>query len=94
MKSQEEFLQRWQDEFTGLLMRSFREANRPGDLAETGRQVSRQLVAAMDLLRRMYADLAGIPEVPPPERKSTFIPNGQPAPVKPVLPPVTPKGKT
>jgi hypothetical protein len=67
MMTKEEFVPKWIDEVSGLLMASFAEADRSivarktgedKDMAEAGRQMLAQLRRARSLLERIHHDLA------------------------------------
>jgi len=58
MKTKEDFVTRWADELTGLLLASFAEAKNYGESAKDGRFMIQQMKRARNLLERIYHDFA------------------------------------
>ncbi len=77
-KTRDEFVQRWTDELTGLLMASFAESLKVTDWSTNGRMMRHQLLRARDLLQRIHAEDVQATEPLPikPEATKPVLTNG------------------
>lgn len=85
---EEEYVSKWLDELTGLLLAAFAREKMAGDFGQDGRWMRQQMIRARELLKRQHAqDIAPLlpPAVKPEAPKQPPL-NGTPTQVRKVAP--------